>query len=117
MKRLSMILFFLLCMICVSAQVQNSFLTPERKIQIDESKTEITVRANVKGCSVYLNGIYKGTTPLKIKNLIPGNFQLKLEKDCYETVSTYIKVSGGISYDYLVQMMIAEKPSSGLPNQ
>ena len=33
---------------------------------------------------VYLNDIYKGTTPLTIDKLKPGNYQLKLSKDGYQ---------------------------------
>ena len=117
MKRFSMFFILLLFIYCIFAQSQNSFLIPERKIQIDESQTEITVRTNIKGCSVYLNGIYKGTTPLKIKNLITGNYELKLEKTDYAPAKAFIKVVRGISYDYLIQMKKNEFNADNLQNQ
>ena len=113
MKRFSMFFILLLCIYCIFAQSQNSFLIPERRIQIEESQTEITV----KGCSVYLNGIYKGTTPLKIKNLITGNYELKLEKTDYAPAKAFIKVVRGISYDYLIQMKKNEFNADNLQNQ
>ena len=117
MKRFSMVYILLLLIYCIFSQSQNSFLIPERKIQIDESKTEITVRTNFKGCSFYLNGIYKGTTPIKIKYLITGNYELKLEKTDYAPAKAFIKVVRGISYDYLIQMKKNEFNADNLQNQ
>ncbi len=45
---------------------------------------------NVSGASVYVDGSYKGTTPLTVRDLAPGTHNLKIEKTHYQTITESI---------------------------
>jgi len=52
----------------------------------------ISVRSDPRGAAVYLDNNFKGVTPLKIKNVVPGFYQLKVEKDNYEVYEKNVLV-------------------------
>lgn len=78
-------------------------LAPE-KIHESGSKNSVTIRTNVRGAKVFLNGVYKGLTPVSISNLEPGIFLLRLEKDGCLPVEKYISVSKGTVCNYYYEM-------------
>lgn len=45
--------------------------------------SNITVRTFPAGASVYLNGEFRGTTPLKIENLEPGQYRIEISLSGY----------------------------------
>ena len=79
-------------------------LTPQGVTILQASKSQVEIRSNVRGASVYINNNYKGTTPLIISGLHPGRYKLKLEKHGYETVHTSINVSRGETRSYNINM-------------
>ena len=54
----------------------------------------LNISSSPSGASVYLNGSYKGSTPLSIKNEETGTHKLKLIKSGYKDLSEKIKVKG-----------------------
>ena len=79
-------LFMIIFLFCA---VQTAFceeLLSEQTSQIEENKTEITIRCSVPGVYIFLNGELQGKTELTIRNLREGIYNLKLEKKgflCY----------------------------------
>ncbi len=70
------------------------FYQPYRSRTLKEgSSNEIHIDAGVYGASVYIDGSYKGTSPLTLKALPEGSHTLKVSKQHYETreVSIFVK--------------------------
>lgn len=74
------------------------------KISEKGSKNSVLIRTNVRDVKVFLNGVYKGLSPVSISNLEPGTYILRLEKTGYLPVTKYISVSKGTSYNYYYEM-------------
>jgi len=53
------------------------------------------VESNVKKAEVYLNGVFMGLTPLTIRPVEPGIWQLTVRKDGYYQESWTIKIASG----------------------
>lgn len=47
--------------------------------EISSALSEVYVRTDVPKANIYLNNIYQGRSPLIIKNLVPGYYQIKIE--------------------------------------
>jgi hypothetical protein len=72
-----------------TAESKNITLTPRPDYGTLEIETT-PIDAIIK-----LNGENKGTTPITIRNLISGNYNLTIEKECYPTVSKSIQIETG----------------------
>lgn len=72
------------------------------KISENFAGTSVEIRTSKKYSSVYLNGEYKGTAPVIVNGLIPGKYELKVEKTGFEPQRKIIKVSGNTSYIYYI---------------
>jgi len=55
----------------------------------------LSISSNPPGASVYLDGSYKGETPLSISNIVEGVHSIKLTKSGYDDVTKTISVSAG----------------------
>ncbi|WP_169302025.1 PEGA domain-containing protein [Thermococcus gammatolerans] len=54
----------------------------------------LTFKSTPSGASVYLNGDYKGTTPLTL-SLLPGNYSVRFSKNGYYDYTTKVAISAG----------------------
>jgi hypothetical protein len=43
----------------------------------------LVIRSKPQGAKVYIDGIERGTTPLRLENILPGHYFVRLEKDGY----------------------------------
>ncbi|MBR6297087.1 MAG: PEGA domain-containing protein [Treponema sp.] len=57
-----------------------------------EIKVSVT---NASGCSVYLDGSYKGKAPLTIKDLSPGNYRVRISKSNFQDEQKTVTVRAG----------------------
>jgi len=73
-----------------TAEVQNT--NAEVKTQWPPGTLKIT--SNPSGAKVYINGDYKGITPLTL-DLAPGTYTVKLTKDEYEDYTKTVEVNPG----------------------
>jgi hypothetical protein len=55
----------------------------------------IDVRSDPSGASIYLDGVYEGTTPATISDTSPGSHTIKLTKSGYVDYMTTVYVSAG----------------------
>ena len=97
-------LFMIIFLFCA---VQTAFceeLLSEQTSQIEENKTEITIRCSVPGVYIFLNGELQGKTELTIRNLREGIYNLKLEKKGFETQFFEIEVKKSLSQTFYVEM-------------
>lgn len=77
---------------------------PEKRTDMLNENTEILIRSNVQNASVFLNGIYQGRTPLTINNLVPGIYDLVLEKEGYTSQYFFLNVYRGQQLTYYIQL-------------
>ncbi len=78
-------------------------LKPE-KTNETQKKNTVIIKTNARNAKVFLNGIYKGTTPISISNLEPGTYRLRLEKTGFLPAERYISVSKNTTFNYYYEM-------------
>jgi len=82
-------------------------LAPVKEAELDEDddyKSILYIKSNVSNAEVYLNGVYKGTTSLTLKDLRPGKYRLELRKEFYDCDEYTITVRDGYALTYEVYM-------------
>ncbi|AXI24711.1 serine/threonine protein kinase [Methanofervidicoccus sp. A16] len=62
--------------------------------KLTSKKATLYIRSDPSGAKVYINGEYKGKTPLELK-LDPGFYTVKISKDGYEDYIAYIILRSG----------------------
>lgn len=79
-------------------------LQSEKKIQIDEEKTKITIRSNVPDAEVFINGQFEGNTTLILNGLPEGRYNLRVEKRGYEPRRYRIHVRRGEEETFYIEL-------------
>jgi len=82
-----------------------NFLSEKEEHLEQKKDTALTVQTNVTSANVYLNGNYRGTTPLTIKNLTPGKYKLRVEKQHYQTREINVNVKRGQRITYNIDLV------------
>ena len=59
------------------------FMEPEETSLISNG-TKIQIRTEKPGEGVYINNNFHGKTPLTVKNLVPGTYNLRIGEKAYE---------------------------------
>ncbi len=71
----------------------NILSYPVRSITPPTSYSRIVATSQPQGAKVYLDNVYRGTTPLNLDRVTTGQHQIKLVKTDYQDWSSYISVS------------------------
>ncbi|ACS33484.1 DUF2341 domain-containing protein [Thermococcus gammatolerans] len=64
------------------------------KSTTSETSASLTVTSNPSGAKVYVNGTYRGTTPVGLV-LPPGKYSIRISKDGYREYTTTVTLSPG----------------------
>ena len=78
-----------------NAQVQDSdgiVQTANLKVHTYYGPATLTINSSPSGANVYINGTYKGVTPLTL-NLTPGTYEVKLTKQDYQNYTTTVTLN------------------------
>jgi tetratricopeptide (TPR) repeat protein len=78
---------------------------------IPSSYGKIKVTSIPSSTKVYINNTYKGTTPLTVDQLKPGDYQLKLSKDGYQDWSKKVTVVISKTNTLSVSLIAIPKPT------
>jgi ribosomal protein L40E len=70
----------------------NSGETTSVEIHLESPSGSLSVTSTPTGANVYLNNVYKGTTPILIPNLAPGWYTLKLSKPGYQDTNKDVTI-------------------------
>ncbi len=79
-------------------KVYSEFITVESGKELNISvalqplPVSLTITSEPSGASVYINGAYKGTTPLTL-SVTPGTYEVKLTKQGYKNYMTTVELS------------------------
>ena len=74
-------------------------------ISIEESKeTCIVIESNIPKTQIYLNGIFYGKTNLVVKDLLPGQYVLKVQAASYKSQTFFIEVRRNYRLTYRVNL-------------
>ncbi len=79
----------------------------EASLRIGLAKKPVLARVLTfpEGAQVYLNGVLKGKSPLLLKDLMPGEYKLKLMLNDYATEQKVLKVDGNSSLVLEVKLL------------
>ena len=72
-----------------------SILSADETIVEPDESTGVYVSCNIYGASVYIDGIYRGITPLTVTNLEPGKHRMEVSKAHHSSDIFYIIVEKG----------------------
>ncbi len=98
----NLILFFLL--FTGARLFAQQTIEPEKMFEIENYNTVLEISANQPDVNVFLNEIYQGRTNLKIYDLTPGFYILRLEKNDCEPQEYTIFVKAHYGQRYFIQM-------------
>ena len=62
------------------------------ELNVKIPKASILVKSIPQQATVYLNGKEKGITPIEIKDVLPGNYELEIKKEGFISYSTRLKI-------------------------
>ena len=62
---------------------------------ISADYAELTIRTDIPHTQIFINGIYKGLSPLCIKSLLPGFYKISIKKQGYEEIRKIVRAENG----------------------
>lgn len=65
----------------------------------------ISISSDPSGANIYLDGMYKGTTPTTISGVLHGSHTIKVEKDGYEDLSESVSVAADVTTPLTVDLI------------
>lgn len=87
---------------------QNVIVTKDSKKDVSVTLQllpgSLSVKTNPPGASVTLNNQQYQNSPVEIKNLLPGNYKLKIEKEGYDPVEKDVKITAGEPSDVIISL-------------
>ncbi len=87
-----MVLLILILLLVISSGCTTSSNTQTT----DETTTgSLTISSSPPGSEIYLDGVYRGTTPLTISDVPEGFHTLELQCHGYSSWSTSVEINGG----------------------
>jgi len=84
----------------------------EKKLHPQDYFTTIT--STPSGAGVYLDGFMKGITPLTLKNLEMGNYQIQLKREGYETWTNSLEIVSRNNQDISVSLIESPPESASI---
>ncbi len=97
----------------IAAQVQNGTITIGSTPPQDTNGT-LHVETNPSGAGIWLDGIYKGASPVTIPNVTAGDHTLKAEKSGYYPSENLVTVIAGITNPVTISLTaIPPVPTTG----
>ena len=95
-------MFFLVFPLVLDAQVNIDWVLGDR---IEETQGQgLVVRSNPAGARVFVDGIERGRTPLRLGNLMPGRYFVQLQRDGFNDRSFTVSVRPGSAVDISLEM-------------
>jgi tetratricopeptide (TPR) repeat protein len=95
--------------VTVSSEKTTEVLT--KLTAIPPSYAKIKVTSTPSFAKIYLNDTYKGTTPLTINQLKPGDYQLKLSKEGYQDWSKKVTIVTSKTNTFSISLIAIPKPA------
>ncbi len=81
---------------------------------LTQEADSISVSSTPSGADIYLDGVYKGTTPTTISDASPGSHTLKLEKYGYDEWLTSVHVTSGVTESITGHLTAADVSSPAI---
>ena len=80
------------------------FLEPETISDLEEGRTSINIRSNIRDAAVYLNGNFEGKVSLRLNDIMRGQYHLRLTRKGYITKDYTIEVLAGCAQEYFIEL-------------
>ncbi|MGI5173537.1 PEGA domain-containing protein [Treponema sp. OMZ 840] len=97
MKRVEKLIYAMIVFLPI---ITLSAQTPKigKKKYTDSLLSALDIRANVSAAQVYVNNTYRGNTPLKLTDILPGSYKLRIEKDGFYRQEFECTLESGTEY-------------------
>jgi len=95
--------------------IVSANIPPIPQITMPQVIASLDVRSTPTGASVYIDGTYKGVTPLMISGLSEGSHQVKLSKSGYSDHTQTVFATAGKT-TIVSPTLISNRPSTGALN-
>jgi len=98
--------FFVTAAVFLSALQTLSAQKPEFRLKnrFSSSYALLEIKANVSAADVYVNNVRKGSTPLTIKDILPGHYTLRMEKEGFYTQTLECSLESGSAYKVYAEL-------------
>lgn len=97
-KRVSgFFILFTICF-CLFAQIVTKEYSSIK--ECPEGEELLIIKSSVPGSYVYLNGEYQGKAPVKIKNLFPNYYTIRVSKKGYADQEEMVELKSGCQTEY-----------------
>ena len=80
------------------------------ELKSDNDRAVIVIESDVAGAEVYLNSVYQGKTKLNIKNLLPAQYILQIQKNGKESKKYFVAARKGYSLIYRILFWEEDNP-------
>jgi hypothetical protein len=112
MRQPSVFFIFFTCLCMAPALLQAQSYLDITRDNIEETRGRgLEIRTNPQRVKVFIDGVERGVTPLRLDTLSAGEYQIKLSRDDYEDKHFTITVFGNSRTVLSVRMEIAERPA------
>ena len=84
--------------------VQEPTTPPGKQVVASPSLAEVSIQSDPSGSEVWLNGTFKGRTPLQLSKITPGTHHIDIRQEGYETYLRDIHLEAGKNQRITAQM-------------
>ena len=106
-----------------SEEVATDTIKNKKKKSVDEIEDEdvlmlepssLVIQTVPKKAKVYIDDELRGTTPLKIKNIVPDKYEIRIEKKGYEEIRETISIDEGedFVFDEILNEIVEIEPET-----
>lgn len=92
-------------------------LEAEESKDIEESRTKVIFKANVKNCRIYLNQNFQGLTKLSLNNLMEGFYILRAVKEGYKYQENFVYIERGKEKTFYIELQPDEETQKKLESK
>ena len=89
-------------------------LEAEETKEIEQGRSKVIFKANVKNCKIYLNQEFQGLTKLSLNNLVEGFYILRATKDGYNYQENFVYVERGKEKTFYIELQPTEETQQKL---
>ncbi len=90
--RFTSFVFIFLLFSSYSLFSQDTVETIVRESAVQSETAILNIRTNISGVEIYINGLYKGISPLIIEDMTPATYTIQLKKDGWERKSVFVQL-------------------------
>ncbi len=84
--------------------VQEAPIAPVKQVAASPSPAEVPIHSDPSGSELWLNGTFKGKTPLHLSKITPGTYRIEIRQKGYEPYQRDICLAAGKNQKIIAQL-------------